>query len=254
MVVNACYVSNTGKVRRNNEDSMLLNELLISEAGMERAECIRTGGEQLIYVVADGMGGHQKGEVASGIVLNIFKEERGQINKEKIMDMMRLAKESLNKIAETDRHSLGLGTTISGMSLTDGNSVVFNCGDSRVYRLKGKAIERITRDDSLVQELVDAGIITEDAMRTHPQKNIITSAVTGDLRSDLPAFSVGEIKVKKGERFLLCTDGVWESMSHSEMEGCLSGKDLKEAVNRLADKTIESGARDNFSIIALEIL
>ncbi len=254
MVVNACYVSNTGRVRRNNEDSILVNELLISADEMERAECVRTEGEKLTYVVADGMGGHQKGEVASGTVLSIFKEKKGLIDKEKIMDVMRLAKESLNKIAETDRDSLGLGTTISGMSLTDGNSFVFNCGDSRVYRLKNEAIERITRDDSLVQELVDAGIITEDEMRIHPQKNIITSAVTGDLRGDLPAFSVGEIKVKKGERFLLCTDGVWESMSHSEMEGCLSGKDLKDAVNRLAEKTMESGARDNFSIIALEIL
>jgi len=253
VLVNACYVSNTGRVRRNNEDSILVNELLISEADMERTECVRTEGDRLIYIVADGMGGHQKGEVASKTVLNIFKEKNDRVVKEQIMDIMRLAKESLNKIAEIDGQSLGLGTTISGMSLSDVDAFVFNCGDSRVYRLKDREIERITRDDSVVQELADAGIITEDEMRTHPQKNILTSSVIGDLRSDLPTFSVGQLRVKKGEVFLLCTDGVWESMSHSNVDDCLSGKDLKETVTRLAEKTIESGARDNFSIIALEI-
>jgi protein phosphatase len=220
---------------------------------METAECMRAEGEKLVYIVADGMGGHQRGEIASRTVLNIFRGKKGRVDKDQITDVMRLAKESLNRIAESDGQSLGLGTTISGLSLSCGKAFFFNCGDSRVYRLVDRKIEKITRDDSLVQELVDAGVITEDEMRTNPQKNIVTSAVTGDLRNGPPFFSTGEMKVKEGERFLVCTDGVWESMSQSDMEGCLVRKDLKEAVNRLAERTMESGARDNFSIIALEI-
>jgi PPM family protein phosphatase len=251
VVTDVCYVSKIGKVRKNNEDSMLVNNILLSGADMERVECSKTEGENLIYIVADGMGGHQKGEVASNTVLNVFKEHISQISRGHIEEVLKLARESLNKIAEADIRNFGLGTTVSGMSVTGGNAFIFNCGDSRVYRAKGELLERITRDDSLVQNLVDAGVITEEEMRTHPQKNIITSAIIGDLSSDLPDFSVREISIKKGERFLLCTDGVWESMSLSEMERCFSGKDLKGAIDDLVRKTIENGAKDNFSIIAL---
>jgi serine/threonine protein phosphatase PrpC len=252
MVVNACYISNTGIVRRNNEDSILVNTVLISEADMEKAECTKIEGEKLLYIVADGMGGHQKGEVASRTVLDTFREKYGQIDKERIGDMIRLAKQSLNRLAEADPNSFGLGTTVAGVLFAGGNAFVFNCGDSRVYRMKDTELKRITRDDSFVQELVDAGVITEEEMRTHPQKNIITSAITGDLRSEIPSFSVREIKVVKGDRFLLCTDGIWESMGHDELEGCFLGNDLKRTVECLKRRTTENGARDNFSSIVLE--
>jgi len=255
MITRVCYISNTGKVRRNNEDSMLLNDLLVSEADLELVECLSPRKERQIYVVADGMGGHQRGEVASKAVLKVFRESYRHIeNGGDVREVIGLAKRELNRIARRERTSYGLGTTVAGLVLIGDRVLVVNCGDSRVYREKGERIERITKDHSFVQELVDAGILSEEEMRSHPQKNIITSAVTGDLRDELPEMEIEEIPVEKGQRFLLCSDGVWESMSHDEMTRCFAERETEGVVDRLFRKVIDSGARDNLSIIVLEIL
>jgi serine/threonine protein phosphatase PrpC len=172
--------------------------------------------------------------------------------KEQIARIMRLARERLNQVVETDSGSFGLGTTISGMMIVRGKGTVFNCGDSRVYRQRAKSLERITKDHSLVQGLVDAGMITEEEMRTHPQKNIITSALIGDLEHHLPVLSVRDVEIRNGDRFLLCTDGVWESMSHGEMERCLQAGG-EEGVSCIVHKIFSAGARDNLSLVVVDI-
>lgn len=254
MLVNACYVSHTGKVRHHNEDSLLLNDLLISGADVEEVKCLQSEEERHIFIVADGMGGHQKGEVASRTVLTAFKDKYGQANnKEDIMEIMRLAREELNRIVEDDEHSYGLGTTIAGILIVEDRALIFSCGDSRIYHLRGDSLERITKDHSCVQELVDAGVIAEDEMRSHPQRNVITSSLTGDGRRGLPEIEMKELPVAKGQKFLLCSDGLWESMRLDAMEECYSNRYQKEIVECLYEKTMKSGARDNLSVIALEI-
>ncbi len=253
MLTRVCYVSHTGKVRENNEDSLLVNETLISGADMDTPHCLRWEGERLLCLVADGMGGHRKGEVASRAVLDVFRMRYGEAeDKERIGAVIRLARERLNLVAEADRSSLGLGTTISGLLVMKGTGIVFNCGDSRVYRQRGDSLERITKDHSLVQELADAGMITEEEMRTHPQKNIITSSIMGDLGHSLPVFSVRDAEIRSGDRFFLCTDGVWESMSHAEMEGCLR-EGGEAGIRCIYSKVFAAGARDNLSMIVVEI-
>lgn len=254
MLVNACYVSHTGKVRHHNEDSLLVDDLLISAANMAEVKCLQSERDRHIFIVADGMGGHRKGEVASRAVLAVFKDEYGRAdNKEDIMEIMKLAREELNRIAEDDKYSYGLGTTIAGISIIEDRALVFNCGDSRIYRLHGDFLERITKDHSLVQKLVDAGVIAEDEMRSHPQKNVITSSLTRDGQGGLPEIEMRELPVVKGQKFLLCSDGLWESMRLAEMEECYSGRYQKGVVECLYEKTMQGGARDNLSIIALEI-
>ena len=254
MIVSACYITNTGKVRSANEDSLLVNDLLVTEADRDRAECRGSGERRQIYIVADGMGGHAKGEVASKTVLEAFRERYGEMESAgQIREVIGLAKERLNAIARADRNAFGLGTTVTGVALREGRAVVFNCGDSRGYRFSEDSFERITRDHSLVQELFEEGLVTEEEMRIHPQKHLITSAVTGDLRDLLPVLEVKELDLVGGQRFVLCTDGVWESMSKAEMRGCLSIALLEAAVQALFKTTMERGARDNLSVIALDI-
>jgi serine/threonine protein phosphatase PrpC len=254
ITANICYLSHTGKVRENNEDSLLVNEILISEGSMEGPECLRWEGERLMCLVADGMGGHRKGEVASRTVLDVFRTRYEEVDsKEQITDIMGLAREELNRVVETDRDSFGLGTTISGMAFLKGKGTVFNCGDSRVYRQRAKSLERITKDHSLVQGLVDAGMITEEEMRIHPQKNIITSSLMGDLGHHLPVLLVRDVELRSGDRFLLCTDGVWESMSHGEMEGCLQA-DGETGIRCIFHKIFSAGARDNLTLIVVDII
>lgn len=255
LAVRACYLTNVGKVRGHNEDSLLLNDLLVPETSMDKPLCRKDGGTRLLYVVADGMGGHAKGEVASRTVLEVFREEYvGAEGPEDILRIIRKAKQALNSIASGNKSALGLGTTAAGVLLLEKRAVIFSCGDSRVYRLKDGILGRMTKDHSLVQEFVDGGIITEEEARFHPQKNIVTSAVTGDLREAAPEVYIREEEVRAGDILILCTDGLWESLDPDEMEACFSGTELESAVSCLFTKYFGGPARDNVSIIALKIV
>jgi PPM family protein phosphatase len=252
MLIDACYVTNTGKVRKNNEDSLLLNGTLVrgsmSGTGSERSE-----GDRQVYMVADGMGGHAKGEVASGTVLNVFKERYADLDSaEHITEVLQAAKERLNNLVEKDQSTFGMGTTVAGMFFTKAKAFVLNCGDSRVYE-SADHLRKITKDHSLVQELVDSGTITEEETRTHPQKNIITSALMGDLRRGLPLYSLEETRIMKGQKFLLCSDGLWESLGDRHMAECLGKKGIKEGLECLFRDTLAAGASDNVSIILLQV-
>ncbi|MEW6569818.1 MAG: protein phosphatase 2C domain-containing protein [Nitrospirota bacterium] len=255
MILRACYITNRGKVRINNEDCVLINQLLLSEADMQDVQCQLSSEEVQIHALADGMGGHAKGELASRSVLTAFKEKYREIkHTDDIWNIVRLARENLNSLVRSDREKFGLGTTISGLLFKNRRAFVFSCGDSRIYMYSQSRLKRITKDHSLVQELVDSGIITEEEMRFHPQKHILVSSVMGDLRSDPPDLFLKEIEIAEGERFLLCSDGLWESMSKDEMERCLAKEDLGHAGDCLFKQAMARDAPDNISFIVLEVL
>ncbi len=252
MHVNGCYISNIGKVREKNEDSLLVNDLLVSGVSMDRPECVQSYKARQIYVVADGMGGRQRGEVASKTVLQVIKKRYRDIRKAgDISEIMSLAKENLNTIARDDRNNYGMGTTVSGIFLTDKEAFLFNCGDSRVYRLQEGSLEKLTRDHSVVQELFDFGMITEDEMRFHPQKNIITSAVIADLRDSPPEFDIRALSISVDSTFLICTDGLWESVKREEMEGCFIDQEI--TLQCLFERAVSAGGTDNISAIVLRV-
>jgi serine/threonine protein phosphatase PrpC len=252
MRVEASYISNIGKTRKKNEDSILVNDLLISEANMDRAAHLQSSGENQAYIVADGMGGHQRGELASKTVLEVIRKRYlGIENAADISEVILSSKATLNDLAKEDSLKYGMGTTVSGIILTDKGSFVFNCGDSRVYLLNDGSLERLTKDHSVVQELVDFGAITEEEMRFHSQKNVITSAVIADLLGGMPELDVKAVKISDDSTFLICTDGLWESMRREEMEECFT--DRKKAVQCLFERAIAGEGRDNISAIVLRV-
>ena len=252
MRVEACYITNIGKIRKNNEDSLLLNDLVVSEMNLERVDCVASSEERQIYAVADGMGGHQRGEVASRTVLEMLKDKYVAVqDTEDLIDIVKSAKSALNWLVEKDRDSYGLGTTATGLFVGAGRCFLFHCGDSRLYRLKGDVLERLTKDHSLVQRLLEEGVITEEEMRTHPQKNILTSALIGDLQGASPIVEVREVSLSGRETFLLCSDGLWESVGRPDMEKCFMP--LHGEAECLFDKAMASGARDNVSLIVVKI-
>ena len=252
------YVSNPGKIRKNNEDSVLIDEKLLFEANMQNPEYIIIEKETAVFAVADGMGGHECGEAASRTTLEIFNENIEQIKEIKdIQVLVKMSKNLLNQMAENDPKIYGLGTTVTGLLLKNKDAYVFNCGDSRVYKVNhmnqtGGKLEKITKDHSFVQELVDSGVITEDEMLTHPRKYIITSAIIGDLKRDNPEIFLQEIALKHGEKFLICSDGVWESIARPELEECFNSGTVKENAESLFLKVMASSARDNLSFIIFE--
>lgn len=250
MRVDACYISNIGKAREKNEDSLLVNDLLVSGVNMERPARVQSSRAGQIYVVADGMGGHQRGEVASRTVLQVFKKRYRYIqNAGDIGEIILYSKETLHMFARDDRNNYGMGTTVSGIFFGEKEAFVFNCGDSRVYRLLGGSLDRLTKDHSVVQELVDFGTITEEEMRFHPQKNIITSALIADPRGSMPEFDVKTVSISGDTTFLICTDGLWESMKRKDMDECFT--DQERTAQCLFDRAISGGGMDNISFIVL---
>ncbi|MHB8881897.1 MAG: PP2C family protein-serine/threonine phosphatase [Thermodesulfovibrionales bacterium] len=232
----------------------MLTDVIIADTSMNEYACIDSVEEKLLYIVADGMGGHARGDVASKAVLDEFMEHREEMSStEDIVNALKAAKRRLNEIARAEGNAIGLGAAVAGIMLNGKKAAVFNCGDCRVYRLNGHYFERISKDHSLVQGLVDNGIITDDDMRTHPQRNIITAAIMGDLKDDDPEVFVKEMEIKGTQIFLLCTDGLWECVDTKDMEACFSSGILESSVNCLISKAMDSLLGDNVSLIALEV-
>lgn len=253
-VINCC-LTNTGKVRRINEDSLLVNDMLICRRDMTDPLCNVPSGNTHLYVVADGLGGHSRGDLASRTVLELFKSEADRIHdKESLLMIMRLAKSSLDNLVRDDFSLYGLGTTLAGLLMEEDRGLIFNCGDCRVYRLRrDKSLDRLTRDHSLVQELVDRGEITEEQMRFHPNKNIVTATITGDLLEADPHTYTLDENLRPGERYLICSDGVWENFTTGQMADALSLPSIGEGAKEMTRWILKNGARDNFSLILIEI-
>jgi PPM family protein phosphatase len=252
-MIRACYLTNIGKIRTNNEDSLLVHDLIVSETNMNEPLTLSIDEKRCLFIVADGMGGHAKGELASRVVLEVMHDKQMAIQSlEDIPDLIELARKNLNELVTVDKELIGLGSTAAGIIINDDRAFIFNCGDSRVYKLNGKFLEKITHDHSIVQNLVDSGEITEDEMRTHPRKNIITSAIMGDLKEAAPESYLREISVHFEQCFLLCSDGVWEGLSIDDLEQCFNGSEIKEKAIALYSAIINGEAQDNFSFIIIE--
>ena len=240
------YFTNKGKVRSNNEDSLLVDGDIFSEENFHRCYYKGIEGDSFVLAVADGMGGHEKGEVASRLVLETLKELAPLKDEGEVIDALQRARDRLEEYAEENSDAFGLGCTVAGLSVDGDKGVAFNVGDCRVYRFINGKLVRLTRDHSVVEELVLDGIITPEAAKTHPERNIITSAVIGDgYATDMSVFTT-RADISTGCRFLICSDGLWDELEDRELEVCMSAEDpCKDLLNTLKSKPL----RDNVSFI-----
>lgn len=232
--------SAVGLVRAGNEDSAVTSRSLIA--------------------VADGMGGHAAGEVASKIAITTLLKE-SEIFADKGIDIDSaddLYASSLLNIDQMiasyvhERPELsGMGTTLSALFLRDNSVVALHVGDSRIYRLRGNSFEQLTTDHTVIQELLDQGSITEAEIATHPQRSVLTQVLMGDGRNQ-PVLSIYEVKAD--DRFLLCSDGLTTVLSDKEIKSILKGKARGAAVDALIDAVYINGAPDNVTVIVTDIL
>ncbi|MFX4261679.1 Stp1/IreP family PP2C-type Ser/Thr phosphatase [Pelotomaculum propionicicum] len=232
------YITDTGLVRALNEDSLYISP------------------EGSFFAVADGMGGHQAGEVASKMALQLLKQEldrrinSGEKADQALVESVKEANRSIFEMSARNSQWQGMGTTVTACLKRDGEILIGQVGDSRAYLLRGKRIFQLTEDHSLVQELVKSGSITEEEAFTHPQKNVLTRAVgTGPvLEVDLYRYSV-----LTGDLLLLCTDGLTRYIRQDELLRSInSSPDLDAAVRDLLKKATASGGADNITIILVE--
>ena len=221
-----------GRVRELNEDTF--------------------GYQQNLFVVADGMGGHQAGEVASAIAVEtILKADLTGDLKTALQKTMAAANQAILKEAGQDKDLSGMGTTVAVLYVDGERAYVTNVGDSRVYYLSGSNLKQITHDHSLVYELVKSGEITIEEAKTHPQRNILTRALGSN---EMLETEICEIEVAIGDKFLLCSDGLTNSIPEDLIKELMSKEEDPETiVDQLIDSANELGGADNITVILVEI-
>lgn len=211
-----------------------------------------------VFVVADGMGGHAAGEVASALAARTVSRLDGvaRLRLHDIVAQVDEANRTILRSAEQDPRQAGMGTTLAGLAVIEvGGSdhwAVFNIGDSRVYRLSGDGeLELVTVDHSEVRELLDAGWITEDEARTHPARNVVTRSLG---RDPMGAVDTWVFPQQPGERFLVCSDGLSNECSAADIRSVLLGHpDAQEAATALVALACDHGGRDNVTAIVVSL-
>lgn len=231
-------LSDIGNIRKVNEDYVGFHE----------------DSNKKLYVIADGMGGHNAGEIASKIAVeNTIEFVFSASANEQIDILLKQAIEASNnkiyEVSKTDLALKGMGTTITACLVTGNKMIVANVGDSRCYILEKENFHQITNDHSLVQELVDNGSITEEEAAIHPNKNVITRALGTASKVDIDIFSTDLCNVSK---VMLCTDGLTNSLSKEEIYETIVNNDSESSCNRLIELSKERGGRDNISVIIFE--
>lgn len=246
------YITNQGLQREHNEDSILVDDKLVSSTNMKEVEKIIIEKDKILCVVADGMGGHSMGEVASKYVLAKLKSFIIDIkDKATLVTKLHIIKNDLDSFAIKNPEYKNMGTVIAGVLVIKTKLLIFNIGDSRVYENNYGYIEQLTKDHSIVYSLFETSKIEYKDINKHPKKNIVTSAFIADSRQNLDDIFIKEIDVSsKIKEFLICSDGIWESMDILEIEKCFKSNNIMEC---LKVKTLNNGAEDNFSGIYMRI-
>lgn len=249
--ITAFGLTDVGRKRRHNEDAYLLDA------------------ERGLFVVADGMGGHAAGEVASRITVESIQEfiagsedehdntwpfgfnNRYSLEGNRLTTAVEKANEKVMRAVQNRPELKGMGTTVVA-ALFDGQRVTLvHVGDSRAYMLRGGELKRLTDDHSWVQEQVNAGILSEDEAKSHPLKNVVTRALGGSAHV---AVDLVEIPLTVGDRFLLCSDGLTGMVTDEEIIDRLkSAEPLDRIVRGLVDYANERGGVDNITAIVVEV-
>ena len=206
-----------------------------------------------LFIVADGMGGHKAGDFASRFAVNAVRESIGASQETNPIKLIRDAIELANRgiLKESDEHEemRGMGTTIVVTTIIDRYAYTANVGDSRLYLL-GDTLKQITKDHSLVEEMVRLGEITEAEARNHPDKNIITRAVGATPNVDIDFF---DYKVEPGGMILMCSDGLSNMVEDEDIRRILRRTiSIEDKARVLVETANENGGKDNIAVILVE--
>lgn len=236
-------ITDVGNVRKVNEDYFYLDKK-----------------NNILFMVADGMGGHNAGDVASKMVINIIKNYFNEnftqsLSIEEMVDILKkaidLANEEILKVSNEYENLYGMGTTITCVFIKDDEIVFLNAGDSRGYMIYQTTIKQVTVDHSLVSELLLNGKLTEAEAENHPKKNIITSCIGTNHHYQLDVY---RMPLESGVKVMLCTDGLTNLMTRNEMIDIINNNetDLEQSVQELVRTAKANGGFDNITIILID--
>jgi PPM family protein phosphatase len=229
-----------GKVRLSNEDSCVANP----EAGL--------------FLVADGMGGHAAGEIASQLAARTLEEwVSAHADDEPPADMLTAgASEANARVFEAqrrDRSLAGMGSTLTALFFRDGKYYIAHVGDSRAYRLRDDKLEQLTRDHSLVWHLYESKVLEKAELSRHPQKNLITRSIGSHPQVEI---DLEQGEGLPGDMYLLCSDGLTDGVSEEEIAQALSAnrKSPQKAADLLVDQANKAGGPDNITVIVVGLV
>ncbi len=235
-----CSKSDKGPVRKNNQDCVYTSDSPI--------------GDLLnVFIVADGMGGHTAGELASGTAINTMLDSLRLANDKNPAVSLKKAVRVANTAVYQKSLSIecpdGMGTTIVACTFIENVVQSVNVGDSRMYVVNARSIKQITIDHSLVEEMIRRGGLTRDKARSHPEKNVITRAV--GIKSEVEP-DVFTTILESGDTVLLCTDGLTNMVTDTRIKQIInSSNDVVEAADKLVDEANENGGLDNVSVVLI---
>jgi protein phosphatase len=240
--VDTFSITDTGRLRNSNQDCVFCEENAV-------------GRFPNLFLVADGMGGHKAGDLASRICID---EVTKQISKSAartsvgvLEEAVQAANRRIYRCSQESVEQNGMGTTLVGATVEGNMAYIVNIGDSRLYRMQDQ-LQQITVDHSLVEEMVQSGEIPKEEMRTHPNKNIITRALGTDEVVKPDYFGVN---VEKGDVLLLCSDGLTNMVDDKEIEKTIKNniEDMKLVGESLVRQANEAGGKDNISVILVRL-
>ena len=230
-----------GMVREVNQDYVYVSDLPVGKLPN-------------LFVVADGMGGHKAGEFASRFTVEVVKEVLAESSEETpeamIIQAITSANRKLLETAKQDSRMEGMGTTLVVATVIERTLYLANVGDSRLYLLNDE-IKQVTKDHSLVQEMVRLGGIKQEEAKHHPDKNIITRAIGAKEDVEVDFY---EYRLKQGDMILMCTDGLSNMVEDEEMLHIVKGsRDVVEAVEGLIERANQNGGKDNIGIVIVDV-
>jgi len=229
-----------GLARSGNEDSALTGSSLLA--------------------VADGMGGHAGGEVASKIAITTLSSmvpvlTAPDIDTDSIEDLLlnslHTIDDGISRVSRDEIELRGMGTTLTALLIRDGRVALLHVGDSRCYRLRGNTFEQLTHDHTVLQELLDSGTISISEAQDHPQRSMLTQVLMGE-GSIAPVLMVYEVNSK--DRFLLCSDGLSSVLTEKEIKSLLKKSNRDDAVEALIEATYVNGAPDNVTVVVADVI
>ncbi len=239
------YLTDAGRVRTHNEDSVTI---------------LKNKSDEYLLMVADGMGGHRKGEVASSIALtHLGKRFTDSASIGTKLDAVNWLNDNVNEINKeileyTVAHedSIGMGTTLVVAILTNDFLIFGNIGDSSGYVLKAGKLHKVTKDHTLVNLLVQAGNLTEEEAKFHPKKNVLMRALGATEKAELDIFDIVDSSI---EGIMLCSDGVTSLLADDQIERILLDEELtiEEKVHKIITKCNARGGNDNISVAYLDM-
>lgn len=222
-------LSDLGLQREGNEDSGLISSKLVA--------------------VADGMGGHAGGEVASTIAISALNSKH--INEDSLLTVTKEIDITIVSRSKSQPNLVGMGTTLTALHINNESVQLLHVGDSRCYAFTGGKLIQLSQDHTVMQELIDQGRITPDEAMNHPQRSLLTQALMGDSGIE-PVVQVYPIKL--GDQFLLCSDGLTAVLSDFEISKIIKKYSGQELVENLVAETKAKGAPDNVTVIWAEIV